>query len=89
MASSPTSPSAGEGVGEKHMTDLGGLGVVDARPLGQPADLLKRPANAVGVARKLDGAGVGQVLALPRHRRHDQPTEECSHQAQHKHAQAH
>src|SRR5262249_47521073 len=36
----------------------------------------------------LDGAGVGQVLALPRHRRHDQPTEERSHQAQHKHAQA-
>ena len=26
-------PRAGEGVGEKHVADLGGLGVVDARPL--------------------------------------------------------
>ena len=81
-------PLAGKGVGEKHVTGLGGLGVVDARPLGQPADLLERPANAVGVARELDGAGVGQVLALPRHRRHDQPTEERSHQAQREHAHA-
>src|SRR5215472_12587720 len=32
-------PLAGEGVGEKHVTGLGGLGVVDARALGQPADL--------------------------------------------------
>ena len=59
-------PLAGEGVGEKYVTGLGGLGVADTRPLGQPADLLERTANAVGVARELDGAGVGQVLALPR-----------------------
>jgi hypothetical protein len=72
-------PPTGEGVGKKHVTSLGGLGIVNARRLGQPADLLQRPANAVGVARELDGAGVGQVLALPRHRRHDQPTEERSH----------
>ena len=70
------------------MTGLGGLGVVDARPLGQAADLLERPTNAVGVARELDGTGIGQVLALPRYRRHDQPTEERSHKTQHKHAEA-
>src|SRR5262249_35126661 len=73
-------PLAREGVGEKHVTGLGGRGVVDARPLGQPADLLECPTDAVGVARELDGAGVSQVLPLPRHRRHDQTTEERSHQ---------
>src|SRR5262249_42359231 len=60
-----------------------------AAPWARSAVLLARPANAVGFACELDGAGVGQVLALPRHRRHDQPTEKRSHQAQHKYAQAH
>src|SRR5262249_23537449 len=75
----PARPAAAEGVGKKLVTARGAGGFPVARPPGRPADLLERPANAVGVARELDGAGVGQVLALSRHRRHDQPTEERSH----------
>src|SRR5262249_16077475 len=85
LATAPAPPPRGEGLGKNVAPGPGAWGVAEPPPPGRPADLLDRPANAVGVARELDGAGVGQVLALPRHRRHDQPTEERSHQAQHKH----
>src|SRR5512137_1338760 len=42
----------------------------------EAADLAQRAADAVGVARELDRAGVGEELALARNGRLDQPSEE-------------
>ena len=49
-----------DGVAEEQVAGLLGLGVLDARALGQRADLLEGPGDPVRIPRELDGRGVGQ-----------------------------
>src|SRR5262249_1007371 len=63
-------------VREAHVAHFADVGVIQVRALFESADLSERAGDAVRVARELDGAGIGQVLALPRHRGLDQVAEE-------------
>ena len=72
-----------DGVAEEQVARLLGLGGVDARPLGQGADLLEGAGDPVRIARELHGRRVGQELALAAHRGLDQVAEEDADIAQH------
>jgi len=54
---------------EKEVADGGTLGGVEGRAKGEAADLFEGAAEAGGIARELDGGGVGEKFTLARRRR--------------------
>ena len=79
---------APDGLAEEHVARLFGVGVFNARPLGQGTDLFQGTGNAVGIPRELHRRRVGQELALARHGRLDHVGEKNAHVADHVQRQA-
>jgi len=65
-----------EAIAKKHMAEIGRMLGFQARAVAVTADFLERPGQSGGVARELDGRGVGQELALPADRGLDQAAKE-------------
>jgi hypothetical protein len=64
-----------ERVGEEQVARFTRLRMADPAAAVQPADLGERAGDAPRVARELHGRGVGEELALARHRRLDEARE--------------
>ena len=70
-----------EALGEEEVRELRGVGVGQARTERVAADLFQGAGDAGGVARELDGGGVGEEFALARHGGLDEAAEEIAHVA--------
>ena len=73
--------------GEQHVRHFFGFRRHQARARAGARDLEQRAGQPDGIARELHGRGIGQALAMPRHRRLQQAPEEHADVAQHHHRQ--
>ena len=68
-----------EGLGDEEVADLAGVRVDHGATEGVAADLLEGAGDAARVAGELHSRGIGEKLALARHRGLDEPAEEITH----------
>src|SRR5207237_7617789 len=65
-----------DALAEEEVRHLLRIAALDQRAAARRADLVERAGDALGVARELHARGVGEELALARHRCLDEPREE-------------